>query len=237
MLRFIRLFESADTLESDYTRVREDVEEEWRSGQRHQSWTLVPKTKLIRLYNENGKYGRINEDILLDVWSILHDCALKVILNSETRHHDEWPYGDEPDLYRPSRRQVPTAAQPEFNLGDPVDDTPEEMGEKQVDKIRDKAWSRWFLFVSDLTNSPYVRNFGEVKGNARYSDASRSLYTLLRAGYSAQKPEAKLLAVDRIFNFAHGLGKMAKWFVEGGVDTLNKIADFAPKGITAGGLR
>ena len=236
MLRFLRLFEYSGEFEEDYSRVREEVENEWLARKRHQTWRLVPKAPLVRLYNEYGKYGRINESILLNVRTILHDAAIKVIINSETHDHERWPYGQEPMLTAaPKSRQM--ANQSEFDLGDPRDEEPRDLPEKQIEKLRDKEWDRWFLFVSDLSNSPYIRNFGEVKGNARYSDCSRNLYQLLRASYSADTPESQFVAMDRLLNFAHGLGNMAKWFVEGGVSTLDQIANFAPQGVTNVGLR
>ncbi len=129
------------------------------------------------------------------------------------------------------------AGQPEFGLGDPRDNTPDDMPERKVEKLRDRAWDRWFMFVSDLSDNQYIRNTGEVKGNARYSDGSSSLSRYVQATYAAQTPGAQLMALDRILNFVHGLGPMAKWFVEGGTATLDQIAAFAPQGITAAGLR
>lgn len=232
------VIESEGELEDDYSRVREDVESEWRDRQRHQSWTLVPKAKLVRFYNEYGKYGRINEGLLLDIWTILHDTVLKIVVNSETRDNDTWPYDDEPELTVPRAAPPVDDQQIELLLDDPREELePEPMDDKQIEKLKEKAWDRWFLFVSDLSGSTRVRNFGEVKGNARYSDASRALINYLRAGYSAATDEARLQAIDRLLNFAHGLGPMAHWLVEGGVTTLNQIANYAPQGLTGAGLR
>lgn len=237
MSLFLALFESHDLFYEDYLRIREDVEDEWRSGKRHQSWRLVPKAKLIRLYQENGKYGRINERLLLDVWTILQECALKVIINSEVRHGDDWPFGEEPEL----EKRMPTKQEPEAQLSlfapQPKIERSRALSPKEVSRLKDRTWARWFMFVSDLSNNPYVRNFGEVKGNARYSDASTSLVSLVKRAYGATTPEDQFLAVDRLLNFAHGLGNMAKWFVEGGTSTLDQIANFAPNGITAAGFR
>jgi hypothetical protein len=233
--RFLCLFESQEFYD-DYERVREQVVEEWYRGQQHQSWTLIPKAKLIRMYQEYGKYGRINENALLDALAIVRDCAIKIIINSETKDNDDWPYGDEPDLYLPPKdKTIP--GQGEFGLDDPRDNSGRPMPTSQVDRLRDRAWTRWFLFVSDLSNNPWIRNTGEVKGNARYSDGSRSLVRFLEATYTASTPEAQMMALDRMLNFVHGLGNMAKWFVEGGVATLNQIADFAPQGATLSGFR
>jgi len=230
-------FEGGDEMETDYRRVRDDVEEEWSSGRRHQSWTLVPKAKLVRLYNEYGKYGRINENLLLDIWTILHDTVLKIIINSESHHSETWPYGLEPDLTVPRKTQSGDARQVELMLDDPRDLEPEPMDDDQVEALKDRAWDRWFLFVSDLSGSTRVRNSGEVKGNAHYSDAQDALARYLRAAYAADEPEAKLLAIDRLLNFVHGLGSMAKWLVEGGTATLDQIAAYAPQGMTAAGMR
>jgi hypothetical protein len=234
--RFLHLFEYQDSFYDDYDRVRDDVHEEWYSGKRHQSWSLVPKKKLLRLYQENGKFGRINEDLLLDIWTILHDTVIKILINSDAKDGGEWPYGIEPDLT--SVRQTQTIPnQPEFSLGDERRRIIDEPDENKVEKLKEKEWDRWFLFVSDLSNSQYIRNFGEVKGNARYSDASQALGKLLQAGYSASDPQAKMFAIDRILNFAHGLGSMAKWLVEGGTTTLDAIFEYSPQGITGGTLR
>lgn len=239
LIEAVYLVERRDELEDDYERVRDDVEGEWREGRKHQSWTLVPKAKLLRFYTQYGKYGRIDADLLLDIWTILHDTVLKIVVNSEARDSGGWPYGDEPDLTVPRTPTGVTAAdQAEFFLDDPREELePEPMTDEQIEKLKEKEWDRWFLFVSDLSGSNRVRNFGEVKGNARYSDASRSLLSYLRAGYSAQTDEARLAAVDRLLNFAHGLGPMAHWLVEGGVSTLDQIASYAPQGLTGAGLR
>lgn len=237
-LRFIRLLLEQDSLYDDYQRVKNVVLEEWLSNKEHQSWRLVPKSKLIRLYNEHGKYGRIHENILLDIWSILHDCVLKVIINSETRYYDDWPFDCEPDLTKPRPVKKVDVNQLEFNLEDPrVELDPEELDQDTVERMRNKAWGRWYLFTSDLSGSTLIRSFGEMKGNARYSDQSRRLYQLLAAAYLSATMTEKFLAIDRLLNFSHGLGNMAKWFVEGGNDTLNRISEFAPQGITAAGLR
>jgi len=231
------IVEFHDEAMEDYSRVRDDVIAEWDAHQEHQSWSLVPKNKLIRLYNEYGKYGRINENLLLDVWTILHDTAWKVVINSETRHNDDWPYGQEPELFTVQSERRAAAGQSEFGFADPRREVRRPLSKEQIEQLKEKEWDRWFLFVSDLSGSQWVRNFGEVKGNARYSDAVQSLTKLLDAAYAAEEPGAKLLAIDRLLNFVHGLGQMAKWFVEGGKATLDQIANYAPKGITAAGFR
>lgn len=192
----------------DLLRVEEESQIAFHRGDEHQPWKLVPKAKLVRLYRENGKYGRINEGILADVWSILQECVLKVCLNSDVRHG--------------------LAAASFFEV--------DEYGD-----IDEKTWDRWFAFIRDGSASKAARTVREIGGggSARYSDQSSRLSKLLSQAYSAERqgPEQLLLAMDRILNFAHGIGRMAHWFVEGGTSTLDEIADFAPKGITAGGLR
>ena len=177
-------------------------------GLPRQSWELVPKAKLVRLYREYGKYGRINEGLLKDVWSILSECAQKICLNSDIK----------------DGHGAPTF-----------------FGVDGYDEVSEEDWDRWFHFISDRSGSKLIRNAGEVGtgGNGRYSDRSRCLGNLMARAYDAELegPEQLMLAVDRILNFAHGLGSMAHWLVEGGVATLDTISDYAPNGITGSGLR
>lgn len=105
----------------------------------------------------------------------------------------------------------------------------------EYSEITEEEWERWFKYVSDRSGSRMVRNFGEVEGNARYSDRSRSLFKLLEKAYKAETPEEKLLAMDQIFNFVHGLGDMAKWFVEGGWQSLEDLSNAPVKGINLQG--
>ena len=101
------------------------------------------------------------------------------------------------------------------------------------DEITEEEWERWFTFVSDKSGSQRVRNSGEVGsgGNARYSDRGNTLYKLADAAESENEPEKKIIKIDQLLNFIHGLGSMAHWFVEGGEDTLNAIRDYQAKGI------
>lgn len=105
----------------------------------------------------------------------------------------------------------------------------------EYDEITPEEMKRHALFISDRSNNQWIRNSGEVEGNARYSDAYRSLFKLLEKCYSASTADELLMSIDTILNFVHGLGHMAKWFVEGGIDTLNKIRDFQAKGINLQG--
>lgn len=103
------------------------------------------------------------------------------------------------------------------------------------DEITEEEWDRWFKYVSDRSGSRMIRNSGEVEGNARYSDRSSGLFKLLEKAYKAETPEEKLLAMDQIFNFVHGLGDMAKWFVEGGWKSLEDLSNAPVKGINLQG--
>ena len=102
-------------------------------------------------------------------------------------------------------------------------------------EISDEENERFAWFISDRSGSNWVRNTGERGGNARYSDQSDRLYELLEKCYNSDTPEELLINMDLILNFVHGMGNMAKWFVEGGTDTLDKIRDFQVKGIHLAG--
>jgi len=200
---------AGDNMIEDFYRINTEVQEEFgMGGEPRQSWTLVPKAKLVRLYREYGKYGRINDRLLKDVWSVLSECVQKICINSDIK----------------DGRSAPDF----FNV-------------ESYDEIPEEDWDRWFQFISDRSGSNLIRNTGELGtgGNGRYSDQSRRLGNMMSRAYTAEQedPEQLLLAVDQLLNFAHGLGNMAHWLVEGGVATLDEIADFAPKGITGAGLR
>lgn len=112
---------------------------------------------------------------------------------------------------------------------------PEFFGKENYKDITQGEWDRHSLFVADRSNSQYIRNTGEVEGNARYSDQHNRLFQYLEKCYSVDSAEELLMGIDLVLNFVHGLGGMAKWFVEGGETTLNKIRDFEAKGISLRG--
>lgn len=112
---------------------------------------------------------------------------------------------------------------------------PHFFGYDEYDEIPERDWERWYRFVSDRSYNPYIRNSGEVKGNARYSDACMSLWKLGSGLWKAQTMDEKMMAVDKVINFIHGLGRMSRWFVSGGSATLNMIAEWHAKGIVVSG--
>lgn len=108
-------------------------------------------------------------------------------------------------------------------------------GVEAYDEITDEMWARWYKFVEDGSVSNVFRSFGEanIKGNARYSDRSRTLSDMLDSGYSYEREEnwsGLITLLSRIIDIVHGLGPMAHWFVEGGDKTLDTIFEFNPKG-------
>jgi hypothetical protein len=108
-------------------------------------------------------------------------------------------------------------------------------GKDSFDEITDEENEMFAWFISDLSKNNWIRNTGERGGNARYSDQSDRLYKLLEKCYNSETPEELLVNMDLILNFVHGMGHMAKWFVEGGTNTLDKIRDFQVKGIHLAG--
>jgi len=110
---------------------------------------------------------------------------------------------------------------------------PEFFGHDTYDDITKEDWDRWATFISDNSGTNWGRGSLDWGGNGmgRYTDVGRHLFKLLDEAYKADTPENKLIAIDRILNFVHGSEAMAKWFVEGGTNTLNKIRDFEVKGI------
>lgn len=79
--------------EKDIERVQSDLNDEWYSGQTHQSWKLVPARDLIVVWNTYAKYGRIDEKKLERIWSIVKDCVLKILINTDVTN------GSDPDFF------------------------------------------------------------------------------------------------------------------------------------------
>lgn len=188
-------------LEDDYNDIKLEIEQEFQSGQKHQSWKLIPARDLIYLWVVYAKYGRVDEEKIVKIWDILKELVIKILLNTY-----EWQ-----------------------------DENPEFYGKEKPEDITDEDRERHAWFISDLSGNKYVRSWSEEGGNARYSDCHQTLGKYLLQSYSSKTPEELLMNVDKILNFVHGLGNMAKWFVEGGTNTLDKIRDYQAKGITLQG--
>lgn len=62
-------------------------------------------------------------------------------------------------------------------------------------------------------------------GHAQYSEALGGLLGLFYKFKDAATQSEKVIAFDDIVNWAHGSGGVARWFVEGGLRTLNRIFD------------
>jgi hypothetical protein len=187
-----------------YYDIKSELEQEFQNGQPRQSWTLVPARKILSVWMQYGKYGRVNEQDLLDIWSIVQENIIKICINSDIR--------DGRDL---------------TIFGQANEDTGED---REYNDITEEEWDRFFEFISDGSNASYGRGADPASGHARYSDGSNHLARLWRAAEAVeQEPEKLLWAIDKILNFVHGIGNMAGWFVEGGVKTLNQIADYQPQ--------
>lgn len=107
-------------------------------------------------------------------------------------------------------------------------------GKENYDEVTEEEWARFFNFISDRGKKIGYGRGGDwdvKKGHARYSDGAKGLMRMADAVEAAKNPEEKLVAIDQILNFIHGIGYMAKWFVEGGVDSLVDLRDKNVKGI------
>jgi len=187
--------------EDEYQEIHDEMQQEFHSGQKYQTWNLIPAKDILLIWATFAKYGRVDENKLDKVWNIVKENVIKIVINT-----DVWQ-GSNPEFF----------------------------GKDNFDDVTQEEWDRHCLFVADRSDAKYVRNYGEVEGNARFSDCYNSLFKLLERCYSAKSAEELLMGIDSILNFVHGLGNMAKWFVEGGTDTLNKIRDYEAKGIALRG--
>ncbi|MFA5759283.1 MAG: 2'-5' RNA ligase family protein, partial [Clostridia bacterium] len=92
-----------------------------------------------------------------------------------------------------------------------------------IDIIENSDYFDW-SYKSDEEIERFQKFISDEKGNIRATDY---LYQL--EGYFAHLKDTdyqkKMLALDRIINFVHNTGDCASWFVEGGKETLDEIAN------------
>lgn len=200
MFKLSLILESSDWWIHDYYRIKDQMNDEFGSGQKYQSWRLVPKKLLDLTWMTFVKYGRVNEKALEKIWDIIRENVIKIAINSDIRD------GRDVDIF----------------------------GKEAYAEVTEEEWKRFFNFISDRGKSRGYGRGGDwdvEKGHARYSDSSNSLFKLAEKAEHAGTPEEKLLAIDQILNFIHGIGYMADWFVEGGVSSLVDLRDREVKGI------
>jgi len=82
-----------------------------------------------------------------------------------------------------------------------------------TDFISDEELDRWNEFISD------------EYGNGRYTEQTERFSRLLFNLINARTDKEKMIALDQVLNTVHGIGGVAHWFVEGGVDTLAELED------------
>ena len=80
-----------------------------------------------------------------------------------------------------------------------------------TDEISDEELDRWNEFIAD------------EYGYGRYTEQVERFGDLLRALLNARTNQEKMIALDTVLAASHGIGYVARWFVEGGKDTLDEI--------------
>jgi len=73
------------TIDDDWIDILEDVKSEFHSGQKHQSWKLVPARDLKLIWAKFAKYGRVDESSLKKIWDILRVLISKLFINSDIK--------------------------------------------------------------------------------------------------------------------------------------------------------
>lgn len=187
-----------------YYRIKEEMEEEWFSGNKHQSWKFIPKKLLDLVWLKFVKYGRVDERGLDKIWEILEECIIKLGINSDI--------GEGHDLSL--------------------------FGVDEYSEVTENQWKKFFNFISDQGDRVGYGRGGDwdvKKGHARYSDRVKSLFKLAEKVDHSSTPEEKIMYIDQILNFVHGIGGMAKWFVEGGDMSLVDLSNKNVKGIHLNG--
>jgi len=69
---------------------------------------------------------------------------------------------------------------------------------------------------------------GDEAKHGRWTDQPEKLEKCLNAFFKARTYADKMIALDTTIGIVHGIGSMASWFVGGGDDTLNYIAQWRP---------
>jgi hypothetical protein len=98
------------------------------------------------------------------------------------------------------------------------------------ENVRKILANGWIINYSDVINDDNVDDFieyiRESEGRlGRYSDAQHLFEKAYSQLANARDDRAKILAIDFALNIVHGMGGVAHWFVEGGVNTLNYLHD------------
>lgn len=184
----------------EYEKISDKMRDEWYSGQKHQSWRLVPKRLLELVWMKFIKYGRVDDRGLDKIWEIIRENIIKLTINSNIQS------GNNLDIF----------------------------DKEKYSDVSAEEWKRFANFISDRSGpKKYGRggDMGVEDGFARYSDCHNGLTRLADKVDNATTSEEKLIAIDQILNFVHGIGGMAGWFVEGGWKSLMDLNDKDIKGI------
>jgi len=83
-----------------------------------------------------------------------------------------------------------------------------------TDEISEEELDRWNEFIADEYG--YGRYTEQIE---RFSDLAVKLTT-------AKTDEQKMIALDTVLGTVHGIGSVARWFVEGGEETLDEISEW-----------
>lgn len=83
-----------------------------------------------------------------------------------------------------------------------------------TDEITDDNLDRWNEFIED------------EYGHGRYTEQIDRFSNLLVKLTNAKTDEQKMIALDNVLGTAHGIGPVARWFVEGGGKTLDEVSEW-----------
>src|ERR1035437_859175 len=77
------------SIENDYSDIRTEMQQEFQSGQKYQSWRLIPSRELLLIWATFAKFGRVDEDKLYKIWEIIKESVLKIVINTEVWHGND----------------------------------------------------------------------------------------------------------------------------------------------------
>lgn len=176
------------------------IADEFESGKERVEIPRINANRLAKIWLDFGKTGVVRD--VKGLYNIIKQFGIalaKLDVSTELLGHTETDpkYGLESAGVHP--RQI----------GYDVDEWDE-----VEDFYDDPAFYKFSDFLVDENGSWYLSDYG-----------LKPLHNFYHKALITDKPEDMIYAIDKALNVIHARSDLASWFVEGGADTLNKIAN------------
>jgi len=190
-------------------------------------WRLIPFYRLKKIWEDYIKYGFVRDEKGLDyIEGIVTGNIIKIYLFTElSGHTSESPDDDFEDFFGGIIDDFLKNGKLNFNnpnlynflntiLIEKTDDEDsyEEKRFMLMDKLKDNFW--WY-YTTDKNGVDIISDYGLTP-----------LLKLLDTLRSQDKPEEKLVTIDKILNVVHQRSDIASWFIEGGSNALSQLSGY-----------